>query len=77
MDTDRSKEKYFKVVVIVHGEYKKGEIFVKVDLGKGKTEVLVLEEASRWIWSKICIATKEQQHFWAYCQGIWCRVTKP
>jgi hypothetical protein len=47
MDTDRSKEKYFKVVVIVHGEYKKGEIFVKVDLGKGKTEVLVLEEASR------------------------------
>jgi hypothetical protein len=33
MDTYRSEEEYFRVVAIVHGEYKKGERFAKVDLG--------------------------------------------
>jgi hypothetical protein len=47
MDTYRSEEEYFRVVAIVHGEYKKRKRFAKVDLRKGGTEVLGLEEASR------------------------------
>ncbi len=76
MDIDRSEAEYFRVVAIVHGEYKKRKRFAKVDLRKGGTEVLGLEEASRWTWSKICIARKGQQQFWTYCQGIGCRNVK-